>query len=84
MSKPNDYRETHIITEDVSYQNANKAGGGTQASQGILRQGRVVWSQGQELHADPINNVTVYAEGIGIIDLPAEALSKDRLTSLRR
>ena len=85
MAKPGNYRETHTLVEDVTYQHADKAGGATHASEGILRQGRVVWSQGQ---AEPVQDarerVTVYAEGVGLIDLPADVLSGDRLTGLRR
>ena len=85
MAKPSNYRETHTLVEDVTYQHADKSGGATYASEGILRQGRVVWSQGQvERAPDALQSVTVYAEGVGLIDLPKEVLSDDRLTSLRR
>lgn len=85
MAKPSNYRETHTLVEDVTYQHADKAGGATHASEGILRQGRVVWSQGQAQQAsNALESVTVYAEGVGLIDLPADVLSGDRLTSLRR
>ena len=61
---------------DVPYRGANKIGGGTQAGDGILRKGRVVWSQAQQRELDSCVPVNVYAEGLGLIDLPAEVLSR--------
>ena len=74
MARPSDYRETHTIRTDVAYKEADKSDGGTQAGEGVLRPGRVVWTKAhsQERYSGPVK---VYAEGIGLVELPAEALS---------
>ncbi len=84
MARPSNYRETHTLAADVPYRNADKTGGATHSSDGILHRGRVVWSQGQPQDPSAAGSVTVYAEGVGLIELPADVLSQDRLTGLRR
>ena len=84
MSKPNEFRETCVLAMDVPYQNASKSDGGTYASDGILRQGRVVWVKEHSPDYASTINISAYAEGVGVIEVPQNALQGSRLASLRR
>lgn len=84
MSKPNDFRETCVLAMDVPYQNASKTGDAPYASDGILRQGRVVWVKEHAPDYASAVNIAAYAEGVGVIEVPQNALQGSRLASLRR
>ncbi len=72
MSKPTEFRHIYILTADIPYSNADKSGGGTQNSEGMLLAGRVVY-----LSAPPAaDQVPAYAEGLGIVAVKAEALAR--------
>ena len=63
MTKPNEYRKTYVVSEDVSYSTSSVLQKGTHASDGTLQRGRVVW-----LESDPqAAEVPAYAEGVGLV-----------------
>ncbi len=70
MTKPNEYRKTYVLSEDVSYSAATLLRKGTHASDGTLARGRVVW-----LENDPqASEVPAYAEGVGVVMLTASSV----------
>ncbi len=71
MTKPNEYRKTYILSEDVSYSAATVLRKGTHASDGTLERGRVVW-----LENDPqaAGEVPAYAEGVGLVLVTASSV----------
>ncbi len=72
MSKPNDFRETYVLAADVPYHAASKSTNDTYASQGMLRQGRIVWLQGTP---DSLpESVAAYAEGVGVVHVTSDLL----------
>jgi hypothetical protein len=80
MSKPNSFRETYLINEDIAYSGADDVhGGGGQLSQGRLHRGRVVWLERDPSPQAENGTVPVYAEGIGVILLSAGCLDRARL-----
>lgn len=82
MAKPAEYREAYALVADVPYRNAGKASSTeTHASKGVLQRGRVVWSQPQLERSEAAACITVYAEGVGIIDLPLDTLLLNQSTA---
>jgi hypothetical protein len=76
--KPQDHRETCIITKETSYEVAPGNVKGTHASSGILYRGRVVWTQkAPSAYADG-EKVSAYAEGVGIVTLDRAGISLAR------
>ena len=76
--KPQDHRETCVITHETSYEVAPGDIKGTHASSGTLHRGRVVWTQKTPgAYADG-EKVSAYAEGVGIVTLDRTGISLAR------
>ena len=74
MTKPQEYREQRIVSQDTQYRADTHFAHGPQASSGVLSTGRVVWIKAAEETSTDGSKVPAYAEGIGIVALEAQAL----------
>ena len=76
--KPQDHRETCIVTHEISYEVAPGDVKGTHASSGTLYRGRVVWTQKAPNAYVDGEKVSAYAEGVGIVTLDRTSISLAR------
>jgi hypothetical protein len=76
--KPQEYRNTCVITEQTPYQIADGSSKGIQPGHGVLNPGRVVWLEKDldEKLSEP--SVSAYAEGIGVIAIDPHLLARMR------
>ena len=73
MSKPENWTEQCIVSEDTPYTGAEKVSqDNTHSGDGMLQSGRVVWKQVSDGSAGGL--VTVYADGIGLVSINSSAL----------
>lgn len=73
--KPQEHRESCIVTRDTHYEVGEGSNKGTHASSGTLNIGRVVWLQRSLQDIGDEQVVFAYAEGVGIVALDPECLS---------
>ncbi len=69
MDKPPDFKIEYALTQSVPYECADLGKKGTHASKGILHTGRVVWLRDDAAEGDSQQQVSVYADGIGMVSL---------------
>ena len=72
--RPEDYRETYVITRDVPYTVAQGQAEGTHPSSGTLHVGRVIWIQRKLVDSKNETTVSAFADGVGIIDIDPKCL----------
>ena len=72
MTKPQDYRQERVVTCATSYEVHEGAQKGPHAGSGVLNAGRVVWVK--EAPEPAVEQVSAYAEGIGVISLRSGSL----------
>jgi hypothetical protein len=73
--KPQDHRQTCIVTHETSYEVVAGSVKGTHASSGTLYRGRVVWTQKAPSAYTDGEKVSAYAEGVGIVTLDRAGIS---------
>ena len=70
--KPAEYTESRIVICDTPYRVKNLKG--THSDPGILQTGRVVWAKKSDEEQGPEEQITVYAEGAGLVEVEARLL----------
>ena len=72
--KPNEYRESYTVTQDIPFSLQEGQTQGTHSSTGVLEIGRVVWirEHAEENTLEP--QTVVYAEGVGLMSLESSNL----------
>ncbi len=74
LVKPVEYCESCIVTEDTPYHVEGGDLKGTHSDTGILHLGRVVWIRKNPERQGPEQQVSVYAEGVGLVSVEARFL----------
>jgi hypothetical protein len=68
LNKPEDYKETCVISRNIPYQFEDELFKGKSMAGGVLGKGRIVWVQ-SFLETKKRSAVSAYAEGIGIVSV---------------
>lgn len=76
--KPQDHRESCIVTHDTPYEVAEGQAEGTHPSSGMLHRGRVVWIQRKLSDCHDEESIAAYAEGVGMISIDPKRLRQAR------
>jgi hypothetical protein len=72
LNKPEDYKETCVISRNIPYQFEDELFKGKSMAGGVLGKGRIVWVQSSLETKKPsasAHPVSAYAEGIGIVSV---------------
>ena len=67
MDRPPNFKTAYTLTQSVPYECADESKKRTHASKGILHPGRLVWLRGDAAEGDSQQQVSAYADGIGMV-----------------
>lgn len=72
--KPKDYRASCIVAQDTKYKVPVGQLKGSNAGDGILNRGRVVWIRNKLSDCEGRATVSAYADGIGVFEIDPKRL----------